>query len=94
MSDVAVVKNNGLMDSDILNPQISIEDRLNLAGDVAAKFKQAIQQLGLIQKIKGKDYVTVSGWSTLGTMIGIHVENIQVEPFPTIKSNGFGCFTI
>lgn len=89
MSDVAVVKNNGLMDSDILNPQISIEDRLNLAGDVAAKFKQAIQQLGLIQKIKGKDYVTVSGWSTLGTMIGIHVENIQVEPFPTIKSNGF-----
>ncbi len=89
MSDVAVVENNRLMDSDILNPQISIEDRLALAGDVAAKFKHAIQTLGLIHKIKGNDYVTVSGWSTLGTMIGIHVENIEVEPFPTQNPRGF-----
>lgn len=88
MSDVAVVENR-LMDSDILNPQISIEDRLALAGDVAAKFKHAIQTLGLIHKIKGNDYVTVSGWSTLGTMIGIHVENIQVEPFTTNNPRGF-----
>ena len=82
MSDVAVVDNK-LMDSDILNPQISIEDRLTLAADVAGKFKHAIQNLGLISKIKGNEYVTVSGWSTLGTLIGIHVENIKVEPFPT-----------
>ena len=87
MSEIMIADNVQLMESDVLNPTLSIDDRLELARHVAYKFKNAIEKLGLIQNIKGSDYVTVSGWSTLGTMLGIHVENIRVEPFP---SKGIG----
>ena len=89
MSDIVIADNVKLIESDVLNPTLSIDDRLQLAGHVADKFKNAIQKLGLINKIKDSDYVTVSGWSTLGTMLGIHVENITVEQFPVPRGFGY-----
>lgn len=81
-ADMIIPNQVELVEADILNPAITIDQKLDLASDIATKFKSAIQKLGLIQNIKGNEYVTVSGWSTLGTLIGIHVENIRVEPFP------------
>ena len=70
-ADMIIPNQVELVEADILNPAITIDQKLDLASDIATKFKSAIQKLGLIQNIKGKEYVTVSGWSTLGTLIGI-----------------------
>lgn len=89
MDNIIVKHDVPVQENDVLNPNLSIDARLCLAGKVAGKFKTAIKQLGLIENIKGNEYVTVSGWSTLGTLLGIHVENIQVKELPVKRGYGF-----
>lgn len=80
---------NQLIDADVLNPMISVADRVVIATRVADALKSVLESQHLIQRIGENDYVTVSGWSTLGTMIGIRVEIVSVEPFPTKARFGY-----
>lgn len=78
-----------LIDADVLNPMISVANRVVIATRVADALKSVLESQNLIQTISGHNYVTVSGWSTLGTMIGIRVDIISVEPFPTKARYGY-----
>ena len=78
-----------LIDADVLNPMISVANRVVIATRVADALKSVLESQNLIQNISGNNYVTVSGWSTLGTMIGIRVNIISVEPFPTKARFGY-----
>lgn len=78
-----------LIDADVLNPMISVANRVVIATRVADALKSVLESQNLIQNISGNNYVTVSGWSTLGTMIGIRVDIISVEPFPTNARFGY-----
>ena len=82
-------KEGELIDADVLNPMISVADRVVIATRVADALKSVLESQNLIQKIGDNNYVTVSGWSTLGTMIGIRVEIVSVEPFPTKARYGY-----
>lgn len=88
-SNAEMIKNNPLIDADVLNPMIGVEDRVVIATRVADSLKKVLESQHLIQKIGNNNYVTVSGWSTLGTMIGIRVEIESVEPFPTKARFGY-----
>jgi len=81
--------NRQLIDADVLNPMISVANRVVIATRVADALKSVLESQNLIQTISGNNYVTVSGWSTLGTMIGIRVEIESVEPFPTKARFGY-----
>lgn len=80
---------NQLIDADVLNPMISVANRVVIATRVADALKSVLESQNLIQTISGHNYVTVSGWSTLGTMIGIRVDIVSVEPFPTKARFGY-----
>lgn len=82
-------QHNQLIDADVLNPMISVANRVVIATRVADALKSVLESQNLIQTISGHNYVTVSGWSTLGTMIGIRVDIISVEPFPTKARYGY-----
>ena len=82
-------RKNQLIDADVLNPMISVADRVVIATRVADALKSVLESQHLIQRIGDNNYVTVSGWSTLGTMIGIRVDIISVEPFPTKSRYGY-----
>ena len=86
---IQVPKKNQLIDADVLNPMISVADRVVIATRVADALKSVLESQHLIQRIGDNNYVTVSGWSTLGTMIGIRVDIISVEPFPTKSRYGY-----
>lgn len=80
---------NQLIDADVLNPMISVANRVVIATRVADALKSVLESQNLIQTISGHNYVTVSGWSTLGTMIGIRVDIVSVDPFPTKARFGY-----
>ena len=82
-------KNHQLIDADVLNPMISVANRVVIATRVADALKSVLESQNLIQTISGHNYVTVSGWSTLGTMIGIRVDIISVDTFPTKARFGY-----
>ena len=86
---VKVNHHNQLIDADVLNPMISVANRVIIATRVADALKSVLESQNLIQTISGHNYVTVSGWSTLGTMIGIRVDIVSVEPFPTKARFGY-----
>jgi hypothetical protein len=44
---------------------------LQKASAVAAALKDVLKAQGMVQNIKGKEYVKVEGWQTLGSMLGI-----------------------
>ena len=83
------VHQHQLIDADVLNPMISVANRVVIATRVADALKSVLESQNLIQTISGHNYVTVSGWSTLGTMIGIRVDIVSVEPFPTKARFGY-----
>lgn len=83
------VNQHQLIDADVLNPMISVANRVVIATRVADALKSVLESQNLIQTISGHNYVTVSGWSTLGTMIGIRVDIVSVDPFPTKARFGY-----
>lgn len=83
------VPQHQLIDADVLNPMISVANRVVIATRVADALKSVLESQNLIQTISGHNYVTVSGWSTLGTMIGIRVDIVSVDPFPTKARFGY-----
>ena len=65
-----------LPDYAILNPEIPMSAKVNVATNVANTLAPLVREQGLTVKgLNGKDkdaeYVTVEGWEVLGTMLGI-----------------------
>ena len=61
---------------------VAPEQVVNRATMIANALADVIRKKGLSSKIKGKEYVRVEGWSTLGAMIGVlpreqHVKEIE-----------------
>jgi hypothetical protein len=47
------------------------EERVEFASKIATTLKGVIDRQGLYADIKGKKHITVEGWTTLGTLLGI-----------------------
>lgn len=80
-----------LKEVDVLNPDVSMEEKMMVASKMATVLKDIIEKQGLSVSLRnGKEkYVTVEGWNTLGTMLGICPVTENVEPFPTNAKYGF-----
>ena len=82
-----------LPDYAILNPEINMRDKIEVAKDVANALsdvldKQGLVKYGLNPSNKKAGYVLAEGWNTLGTMLGITVVTEKVEPFTPQKQRG------
>lgn len=66
--------------SDILRPDISMTQQIEIATRVADQLKQILKDRKLVVNMRGNDYVTVEGWNTLGTILGTHAVTDVVEP--------------
>ena len=74
--EVAVVEPQSLPDYAILNPEIPMSVKVNVATNVANVLAPLVRDQGLTVKGLNKgnaeaEYVTVEGWEVLGTMLGI-----------------------
>ena len=78
-----------LRDADILNPEYNFSEKMVVAGRVATTLKTVIETQELAVDINGKQYVTVEGWETLGTMLGCTPYVEDVVELPTDKPNRF-----
>ena len=91
-TEVAVVEEQSalsLRDADILNPDFNFDEKMVVAGRVATTLKKVIETQDLAVDINGKQYVTVEGWETLGTMLGCTPFVEEVKELPTDKPNRF-----
>lgn len=75
-NEVAVVENNAgeiLPDCSILNPELPMRTKIDIATEVAGCLKDLIIKQNLSVKLNKSDeeYVLVEGWEVLGTMLGI-----------------------
>ena len=88
-----VVSETHLPDYAILNPEIQMRDKIEVARDVADALsdvldKQGLVKYGLNPSNKKAGYVLAEGWNTLGTMLGITVVTESVEPFTPLRQRG------
>ena len=84
-----------LPDYAILNPDISMATKLGVAKNVANVLSDVLKTqnlvvYGLNKKDKSKGYVTVEGWNTLGTMLGITPVTEVIEHFESARGRGYG----
>jgi hypothetical protein len=90
-NEIAVVdQEQHLPDYAILNPEIQMRDKIEVAKDVANALsdvldKQGLVKYGLNANNKKAGYVLAEGWNTLGTMLGITVVTEKVEPFTPLR---------
>ena len=61
------------------NLQVSQLADIETAEKVATKLKDLIISQNLYTNIKGKNYVNVEGWNTLGAMLGVFPEVVSLE---------------
>ena len=69
-------KNSALADYEILNPEISMRQKVSIATGVADCLKDVIEtqklvKYGLNKKDPKQPYVLIDGWEVLGTFLGI-----------------------
>jgi hypothetical protein len=57
------------------------------AGEVAKALNSVIEKQNLYHTIQGKKHVTVEGWQTLGSMLGITAVKVHTEELP--DNNGY-----
>ena len=93
-TEVAIVEQDqqtqlALRDADILNPDYNFNEKMVVAGRVATTLKTVIETQELAVDINGKQYVTVEGWETLGTMLGCTPYVEEVKELPSDKPNRF-----
>ena len=75
-NEIAVMDNKPLPDYAILNPEIPMASKVNVAINVANTLAPLVRSQGLVVKglnrsNKEAEYVTVEGWEVLGTFLGI-----------------------
>ena len=83
-----------IREADILNPNYGMDVKIEVATHVANILsnvleKQDLVLYGLNKSNKEKGYVTVEGWNTLGTMLGITPITECVVPFQTKAKYGY-----
>lgn len=80
-----------LCDADILTREVSMKDKIGLAGNIADCLKDVLEKQGLTVSLNRKNpnekYVTAEGWNTLGTILGTYARTEEVVPvdFTTAK---------
>jgi hypothetical protein len=84
-NEMIVTEQEELHDSDILNRDINFEDKVDIARKVANTLKNVIEGSKMYATINNKKYVTVEGWSTLGTCLGVYAYVEEVKPIQTKK---------
>lgn len=72
----AIVENKPLPDYAILNPEIPMTAKVDVATNVANTLAPLVRSQGLVvtglnRANKEAEYVTVEGWEVLGTFLGI-----------------------
>ena len=69
-----VIVSENYKDVDVLNEDIGIEDRINIATRIAKPLKDIIESQGLSKAYGGgqNKHVFLEGWNILGTMLGLH----------------------
>ena len=85
-----VEQQSQLADYEILNPELPMRVKVDVATDVANCLSDLIKSQGLVMKgLNRKDpeaeYVLVEGWEVLGTMLGIVPITQVVEPIVNDK---------
>ena len=75
-NEIAVMDNKPLPDYAILNPEIPMSAKVNVATNVANTLAPLVRSQGLVvtglnRANKEAEYVTVEGWEVLGTFLGI-----------------------
>lgn len=73
-------------DADILNLDVGMEEKLELAGRIATKLKKVLEDQGLVVNLKNNEYVCAEGWNTLGTILGCTPRTDEVVPVDFTKS--------
>ena len=86
---------NNLPDYAILNPDIAMSKKLEVAANVANTLapllkSQKLVKKGLNKKEPQKEYVLIEGWTTLGTMLGITPITKVIDVFESAKGRGYG----
>ena len=80
-----------IKDADILNPAYSFGEKIDVAEKVASQLKDVIRKQNFSVTIGGNnEYVTVEGWSTLGTMLGCTPYVEEVVEIPIEGKGKFG----
>lgn len=89
--EIAEVVEVQLHEQDVLNPQVDMSTKMKIAGSIADSLKNVVEKQGLAVELKKGQpkYVTVEGWNTLGTILGITPVTEEVVPFPTKARFGF-----
>lgn len=75
-TDIVETENKTLPDYAILNPEIPMSAKVNVATNVANTLAPLVRSQGLVvtglnRANKEAEYVTVEGWEVLGTFLGI-----------------------
>ena len=75
-NEITVSENKTLPDYAILNPEIPMSAKVNVATNVANTLAPLVRSQGLVvtglnRANKEAEYVTVEGWEVLGTFLGI-----------------------
>lgn len=78
-----------LKDSDILNPEVSFNDKLEIATNIANTLSKVIEDQKLYSIIKGKKHIHVDGWALLGTILGCTSYVEEVIELPTNKPKDY-----
>ena len=89
-AELAIVETE-LRDIDVMNPDYSFNTRVKLATHIADSLNDVIEKQGLALPIgnNGLKYVTASGWSTLGFMLGLAPVTESVEEIRVGKLSGY-----
>ena len=88
---VTIEEETQLRDIDVMNPDYNFTTRVTLATNIADSLNDVIkkQKLALPIGNNGKEYVTASGWNTLGFMLGLSPVTENVEEIKVGKLSGY-----
>lgn len=94
-TEVATVENQSLPDYAILNPDIPMTAKVDVATNVANTLAPLVRSQGLTVKGLNKgnkeaEYVTVEGWEVLGTFLGIVPVTTIIEELKNDKDRVVG----
>lgn len=77
-------------ESDVLNTNVSMADKMEIATNMATTLKDVLEKQGLTLSLNKKNpeqkYVTSEGWNTLGTMLGTYARTEEVVPVEFTKA--------
>ena len=77
-------------EADVLNVEVSMADKLEIASSVATQLKDILEKQNLAISLNKKDkdakYVTAEGWNVLGSILGTFARTEEVTPVDFTKA--------